>query len=315
MKFDDFDYEDGDLEAKLCLEWGFDAGSLSHYRKAATNMYQGACQGKRVFVKVTAGSIRPERDIEGATAFLRHLSEKDAPVSKLVVRADGERYGFFDQGEASYFVTVIEEVEGEALTYAEDDPTKFMAWGEALAQVHNGADDFDGSPYPYLTGEGEWIRSQERLADQDDVLLKRIEEIGAWREGLPKPVKGFPVTHGDMNAGNLIWDGTSIGIIDFEEPMYTWNAADMARPFRETQEMSDERRNVCFDAFMNGYKKHRTPQFFDPMDYSNFVTLKNLEMYGWGLKEWEGETAFDGGDLKEALEQLRGMILEPLSLG
>ena len=129
MKFDDFQYDDAELETKVCLEWGVDAGSLQHFRKLATNMYRAKRGGEPVFVKVTAASLRPERDVEGATAFLRHLTEKAAPVSKLVMREDGERYGVFEAGPASYFISVISEVPGEALSYKEEDPVKFKAWG------------------------------------------------------------------------------------------------------------------------------------------------------------------------------------------
>ena len=181
--------------------------------------------------------------------------------------------------------------------------------------MHNAAADFDGSPYPYLTGDGEWLRMLDRLCDQPRELIDRIEEIRVWREALPRPPGGFPVTHGDMNAGNAMWDGQRIRLIDFEEPIYTWNAADMARPFRETQGMSVSHRKTCFEAFMSGYKMHRAPQFHDPLDYSNFITMKNLEMYGWGLKEWKGDKSFDGRDMDVALAELKDVILRPLMIG
>lgn len=323
MKFDDFSFSDAALEKELCLSWSLDAGSLTLFRQAATKLYRATRLGQPVFVKVIAESLRPERDVEGATAFLRHLTEKGAPVSGLVSREDGERYGFLDSGDASYFVCVLEDAPGEALTKDEDDPTKFRAWGDALAQLHNAADDFDGAPYPFLTGDGEWLRVKERLAEADEALGRRIAEIDAWRAALPHPhhvssssaSAGFPITHGDMNAGNAVWDGQRVCLIDFEEPIYTWNAADIARPFRETSAMSDARRKVCFDAFLAGYKSHRTLQFYEPQDYSNFITVKNLEMLGWLTKVWTGETGFGGGSLQSDIDDLKAMILEPLRLG
>ena len=79
MKFDDFDYDEGELETCLCLEWGLDAGSLRHFRKLATNVYKGTRQGRPVFIKVTPESIRPQREIEGASAYLKHLTDRGAP--------------------------------------------------------------------------------------------------------------------------------------------------------------------------------------------------------------------------------------------
>lgn len=318
MKPDSQDWSRGDLGKRLESGWGIDPESLIEVRIGANNVYRAQRDGHPVYVKVTAGTIRPESDVAGSTAYLQHLGDRGAPVSKLILRENGRRYEIMPHEERSYYISVAEAAVGEGIDLHCKDPKVFAAWGTALAGLHKAAEEFDSAPWDYLKGDDEWERIQTRCADEPPEILGRIDEIGSWRESLARPEKGFPLTHGDMNAGNVIIDGGIDGykatLIDFDEPMYIWNAADIARPFCETWEQSDRERHENFDAFFNAYSKIRTPEPGSPRDYENFMTLKKLEGYGWFLKVWEAEEAF-GEKVDETVARLREMILNPLSLG
>lgn len=314
MEQDPHAYEDAKLGERLEEGWGIDPGSLAHVRKGANNVFRAARAGSDVFIKVTAASMRTESEISGSSAFLRHLGDKGAPVSKLVIKSNGNRYDIFDEDQRTYFITVTEAAPGSGFDKSCDDPALFAAWGAALAGLHNAAEDFDRSSYPYLAGDGEWLRLTERNADADDDIKAVILKIGAWREALPRPAAGLPLTHGDMNIGNVILKDSEATLIDFDEPMIIWNAADIARPFCETGAQSDEQRAANFKAFLNAYSDLRQPEFTDTGDYENFIVLKCLEAYGWIRKEWSGED-FIGEKVEDRLNHLRGLILSPLKLG
>lgn len=197
--------------------------------------------------------------------------------------------------DRNYYIAVAEAAVGKGIDLHCKDPSVFAAWGAALASLHEAAEGFDAPSWDYLKGDDEWERIQIRCANEPPEILARIDEIRSWRENLARPENGFPLTHGDMNAGNVIIDRSINGyratLIDFDEPMYIWNAADIARPFCETWEQSDRERHENFDAFFNAYSRIRTPELDSPRDYQNFMTLKKLEGYGWFLKVWEAEEA------------------------
>lgn len=314
MEQDPHAYKEADLGARLEEGWGIEPSSLVHVRKGANNVFRAARSGLGVFIKVTAASMRTENEVSGSSAFLRHLGDNGAPVSKLVIKSNGNRYDIFDHEQRTYFITVTEAALGKGFDKSCEDKGLFAAWGTALAGLHNAAEDFDRSSLPYLAGDGEWLRIAERNADADDDIKAVILEIAMWREGLLRPPAGLPLTHGDMNIGNVILDGDVATLIDFDEPMTIWNAADIARPFRETWAQSDEKRAVNFKGFLDAYSAIRTPDFTAPRDYERFNTLKNLEMYGWLRKEWVGGE-FIGHDVEDGIRELHGMILAPLKLG
>lgn len=317
MKPDPQDWPRRDLQKRLGEGWGIDPDSLSEVRAGANNIYRADRDGHRVFVRVTAGTIRPESDIAGSTAYLQYLGDRGAPVSKLILRGDGHRFEIMPYEDRVYYISVAEAAVGKGIDFHCKDARVFAAWGTALASLHNAAEGFDASGFEYLTGDEEWERVQVRCADEPPEILERIAEIKEWREKLPRSEVGFPLTHGDMNAGNVILDGAGDGyratLIDFDEPMFIWNAADVARPFCETWEQTGGERRDNFQAFLAAYSKVRHPEFEDPRDYENFLTLKNLEGYGWLRKVWEAEEAF-GENVEETVARVRGMILRPLPL-
>jgi Ser/Thr protein kinase RdoA (MazF antagonist) len=313
MEQDPHSYGPTELGARVDAGWGIDPASLVHFRTGANNVFRASRARSPVFIKVTAASMRVESEISGASAFQRHLGDKGAPISNLEMKENGNRYDVFDFGGRTYFVTVSQAAIGEVLDKSSEDPDVFAAWGEAMAQLHNAAEDFDRSSFPYLAGEGEWLRIIERFEDASNEMKGRIEEIGAWRSSLPVPRGGLALTHGDMNAGNVVLFNGKATLIDFDEPIVTWNAADIARPFCETAAQDDATRAKNFVALFEGYAKHRTPEFLSPSDYENFITLKCLETYGWMTKVWTDD-AFLGEDKTLHLARLEALILNPLKL-
>ncbi len=314
MEADPHAYEEADLALRLTEGWDIDRQSLVHVRGGSNNVFQAKRGGGDVFVKVTAASMRTESEVSGSSAFLRHLGDRGAPVSKLVIKENGNRYDIFDSAERTYYITVTEAAPGTIKDKSCKEPDRFAAWGAAIARLHNAAEDFDRSSYPYLAGDGEWLRIIDRCGDAEAAIRDRIDEIGIWRQALARPAEGLPLTHGDMNIGNVVFNNGAATLIDFDEPMITWNAADIARPFCETWAQSDKERAINFEALLSAYSEHRQPEFTDPGDYENFVVLKCLEAYGWLRKEWIGED-FIGENVEASLNRLRGLILAPLKLG
>lgn len=314
MEQDPHAYEEAELGERLEEGWGIDPGCLVHVRKGANNVFRAARDSEDVFIKVTAASMRTESEVSASSAFLRHLGDNGAPVSKLVIKANGNRFDIFDSDGRTYYITVTEAAHGTGFDKSCEDPALFAAWGAALAKLHTAAEDFDRSSFPYLAGDGEWLRIIERNADADADIKAVIQDIGKWREALPRPPAGLPLTHGDMNIGNVILKDGVATLIDFDEPMTIWNAADIARPFCETWAQSDGQRAVNFSTFLDAYSEHRQPEFTAPGDYENFVVLKCLEAYGWMRKEWVGKD-YIGENAEDSIERLRGLILSPPKLG
>lgn len=313
MEADPQDWPREELAALLRRGWQIDGSTLEEVRTGANNVYRAVKLDAPVFVKVTAGTIRPESDIADSTAYLQHVGEQGAPVSRLILAENGDRYDVMPQEDRRYYITVAEAARGRGIDQTCKERDVFAAWGAAAASLHKATVGFDTTPYQYLEGSAEWERIQNRCADAPADIRNLVDEIGEWRDALPRPAGGLPLTHGDMNAGNIIIDGSRGTLIDFDEPMLVWNAADVARPFRETWDQSNEERAQNFAAFVSAYAAVFPLEFEDPKDFENFCTLKNLEMYGWFSKVWKGDEAF-GQKVDYINEKLTELILNPLPL-
>jgi Ser/Thr protein kinase RdoA (MazF antagonist) len=64
---------------------------------------------------------------------------------------------------------------------------------------------------------------------------KRIQDLyqaidNSFR-AFPVNSQNFGLTHGDHRPGNVLYDGKQVHPIDFDEPVYHWYMADIAKPF------------------------------------------------------------------------------------
>ncbi|HID54358.1 MAG TPA: hypothetical protein EYP41_20260, partial [Anaerolineae bacterium] len=134
------------------------------------------------------------------------------------------------------------------------------------------------------------------LPEDDTAAWVEFERIDTWWQNLSPLPTGFGVTHADCNAGNFVWNGRTITIIDFDEPMLTWFAADIARPFLEIYDFPLALRRELLAAFLAGYGTVR------PLDEATlaslpwFMRMKDMAVYAWELSEG---VSFDAPHLQE----------------
>lgn len=78
-------------------------------------------------------------------------------------------------------------------------------------------------------------------------------------------------------------------IIDFDEPMRGWFAADVARPFREIADFPLALRQQLMRAFISGYREIRPFNEQSAAALPWFLRLKNLSIYAWELEDNDGQ--------------------------
>ncbi len=84
-----------------------------------------------------------------------------------------------------------------------------------------------------------------------------MDHVRAGIEALEPLGPAYGLTHGDMNCGNVIWDGERCTIIDFDAPMWNWFAADIVRPMRDYRFWPLEPRRRFLGAIVEGYRSIR----------------------------------------------------------
>ena len=265
------------------------------------------------FLRLTHPELRSRREIETHVAYLTHVFAGGAPVSEPLRSGSGRAVEVVPHGESEWCATAARAVPGRVLGNRSSDPRAYRAWGRALAQLHRAAADFQPAADAELYSvDREWTSICARIPRDDAPVAAEFESVMLWYETLKRSEAIFGITHGDQNAGNALWDGERIRIIDFDEPMANWWAADVARPFNELRDRPPAQLRSWVEAFLGGYREVWALDADLARDLPWFLRLKTLEIYTWLLTAWHDPEAIGGGTRDQHLAVQRACVLNPL---
>lgn len=270
--------------------------------------------GEAYYIKVTDQKSRAFEEVEASVAYQNHIFGKGARICEPIAAEDGSLAKAISLTDREGTLSISRQVSGQPISLTTTESREYESWGSALALLHQAARSFDVSDlsFEFNTEEGEWNRILLRLSEVDHDIQDALDQITDWRTEFSRQAEGPILTHGDMNAGNALWDGNEVTLIDFDEPIHHWVEADVARPFRETSDIGVAERVELLEAFLKGYGGVCPNHAFQTQDLANFVTLKNLEMYGWVLERNEMKVLPGGFPRDQALAELKQRILLPL---
>ena len=299
--------------------WGVAADTVRFVGQSANAIFRAERDGSGVYLRLVheAGS-RGIDNIAAVQEFQQHLGRYGAPVSRPVPSRNGSLIERFEQGPDAFLVRAEEEVPGKVFAPIDVGLDRgeqaFQELGRALARWHEASLSFlqttDFSHYSWQSGLENidtWLPAEDAGARGELAYVK------ASLEPLDPSGDGYGLTHGDMNCGNIIWDGQRATIIDFDEPMWNWFAVDIVRPMRDyrTWPLADRRRILA--AIIEGYRSVRAFSDEWVAALSLFQRFKELDMYAWTSAGYTLSVDGEGRERRACyLEEQRGYFREPL---
>jgi Ser/Thr protein kinase RdoA (MazF antagonist) len=172
--------------------------------------------------------------------------------------------------------------------------------------MHAAAESFPaGSDSPLRHWAANWRECVEQIRPDDARALAQVARVEAWLQQLPGDAGVLGMTHSDCNRTNALYDGERVRIIDFDEPMHHWFAADVARPFRELTH-EDPAFEACRAALVAGYREVRALDDRLEQAIPGFVRMKNVEIYAWiaHREHWTGDELPGGRDRKAVFDAI-----------
>lgn len=169
----------------------------------------------------------PESRIRSQLAFMNHLRTGGLPVLETIATTDGEPFAKSAEGRS---IGILSRwIDGRNVSELDGD-----GWvercGELLARFHQRAATFrpaDGfearawdEMYAPAVGGG-WLGEFLPRAPFDDddrrTVLEAVDRVREMCRRFPRNSDTYGLIHADFHADNLIFDGETIWIVDFEE--------------------------------------------------------------------------------------------------
>ncbi len=214
------------------------------------------------------------RWIKSELMWLRTLSAElrvPAPVGDVCT-------GGLDGIDTPVHCVLLTWVDGHPILAGDHTPAQLQAVGAFAAQLHTirfePPPDFErptldcgglfGADSPYNPGEGERFFT----ADHQAVMAEVIDQVCAAMEDGP----AFGLIHADLIAKNLLFDGQTVGAVDFDECSYGYFAYDLTPMLWVNRDRKDY--DAIREAIVAGYNR--------PLDHlDTFVAARHVASCRW----------------------------------
>ncbi|MCY3715878.1 MAG: phosphotransferase [Chloroflexi bacterium] len=270
--------------AQLVAErWQGESASISFISSAYNIVFRFEREGRGYYLRVCHVALHPLPKARQVMHFLLYLARCDVPVGAPIPAVSGEYIEVLADG---YFASAQSEAPGKRMSRNLRDVAVFEAWGQSLGKLHAASRQYQADasiPYQFPTVQSFWQNIAPTIAAASVALRRAYAELSDWMRGLP--CQDYGLTHGDHRPGNVIWDGTTARIIDFDEPNYHWYAADIARALLELWERPFEERVASRKAFLRGYLREHSIDERWVSELPFFIQHRVLLMVAWTLQE------------------------------
>jgi Ser/Thr protein kinase RdoA (MazF antagonist) len=184
---------------------------------------------------------------------------------------------------------------------AANDAAGFEMLGETAARMHRHVRSWQRPPWferhtwDFETSLGErphWGRWRDGMGVTADALEAIGEAVNliAWRlDRFGKSPDRFNLIHGDMRLANLLMDGKTIKVIDFDDCGFSWLLYDCATTvsfFEHKPEVPE-----LLKAWVRGYRRVGTLSAEEEAEIDTFVMLRRLLLVAWIGSHSETELA------------------------
>lgn len=301
------------------MAWNLESGSVHFVSQSANAIFRGEADGRGIYLRLVheAGS-RGIENIAAVQEYQLHLGRQGAPVSRPIPSSHDRLIEHFAQRGDGFLVRAETEVEGEVFAPInvglDRGDAAFQELGRSLARLHEAALTFRPSTdFERYSWRRELASTDVWLTAEDSAARAELTYIKERLEALEPSGDAYGLTHGDMNCGNIIWDGATATIIDMDEPMWNWFASDIVRPMRDYRTWPLAGRRRILAAIVEGYRTIRPFSDEWVARLSLFQRFKELGMYAWttvGYSMKPGDS--NRAHLDRYLDRQRRYFVEPL---
>jgi len=196
---------------------------------------------KRLVMRLHRPHYHTRAEIASELAWLHALNETDILVPRAHAGLDGEWIqSVAYPGLEARYVVLFDWIDGEEPSPDQNLNASFMRLGGITAQLHHHSRHWPRplwfqrktwNHHTMLGAQAYWGRWQDApyLSDADRALLTQVvAQIGARMAAYGQNQERFGLIHADLRLTNLLLQGDSTRIIDFDDCGLSWFMHDLA---------------------------------------------------------------------------------------
>ncbi|MEO7380723.1 MAG: phosphotransferase enzyme family protein [Paracoccaceae bacterium] len=136
---------------------------------------------------------------------------------------------------------------------------------------------------------GRWRDGMGMTPSKIALFQRTVATIGQRLAQYGNGSDKFGLVHGDLRLANLLIDGPTVKVIDFDDCGFSWFMYDVATPVSFYED--DPKVPELIDAWLRGYRSEATLSAADEAEIPTFVMLRRLLLVAWIGSHSETELA------------------------
>ncbi len=290
--------------------WGGDVKSLTLVSEGVNVVYRFSKVSKWYYLRITHAALRNYAELSRAIKFQNHLATHAVPICAPIKSLNNELIEVLQQQELTFFAHVCSEVPGVPITFNNMTPQLYRTWGSSIAKLHLAAEIYSAPEDPYTNWQESltelYTYARHEAADVQNELTKVANYLRSHKQ----TKINYGLNHGDHRKGNVLTNGVTVNIIDFDLPSYGWFMQDIIRPFFSAVVNKNKNWQDKLAPYLEGYMTHRRIADEDLRDMPWMLRFKALEIYLWTKYNWSGDIAPGGIATKQWLADVYQMIID-----
>jgi Ser/Thr protein kinase RdoA (MazF antagonist) len=311
--FDDLSHEDPrnalDEMANAALTLyplgGAPRARLVNLSENATYCIDGAADGRRYALRIHRDGYHSREAVASELAWIVALRRSGVVVAPNPIRGEnGEFIQLMAHARMARprNMVLFDWEEGVEPGIGDDLIGPFERLGAVTAQMHEHAAgwerpaaftrltwDFEtalGDAYPHW---GRWRDGMGMTKTSEGLFERTVQAIGRRLARYGKGPERFGLVHCDLRLANLLMDGNSVKVIDFDDCGFGWYMYDAATPVSFYEH--DPQAPALIDAWVRGYRSVAPLSAEDEAEIPTFVMLRRLLLVAWIGSHSETELA------------------------
>ena len=286
---------DIEVAERALAEYGLPEGSslrLLNLSENATYAVEHSGTGTQTILRVHRQNYHLPHQIESELDWLDALRrDSDITVPTVLEAADGRRVVTIDSGGTQRHVVHFAMVAGAEPDEETVTVHDFHTLGQITAALHEHSHEWQRpasfSRFAWdwpncLGGDARWgqWRDAAGVGDTEGEILDRAQQLLCTRlQDYGSGPDRFGLIHADLRLANLLVDGPTITVIDFDDCGFGWFFYDFGTAVSFIED--DPALPEWQDSWVTGYRSRRPIAAEDEDMLPSFVLLRRLMLLAW----------------------------------
>jgi Ser/Thr protein kinase RdoA (MazF antagonist) len=241
--------------AQQCVaRWSHDPESARFFRSSANFLYIFSEDGQQRFLRFAHSSERRRESIDAEIALVNWLAQEGLAVVRPVRSRNERLVETVASGWGTFHAVVFDALEGSQFEIDQLDDAGLRAWGAALGRLHATLKSYPGRVASARPTMRDYLDQAKRVLPSDaPAVWEELHDLESALDALPVDQVTYGLIHFDFELDNLIWQGRTIQMLDFDDCTIAWYAADIAFALRDFCDAGASLSTPGVHAFLEGY--------------------------------------------------------------